>query len=57
MKKVKKYLKRHQLAMELGGHFQKEVMLALSPEKLFITEMMTKDMLVERIEYIPYVKG
>ena len=29
--------------MELGGHFQKEVMLALSTEKLIIAEMMTKD--------------
>ena len=41
--------------MELGGHFQKEVMLALSPEKLFIAKMITKDF--GMIEHILRYKG
>ena len=43
--------------MELGGHFQKEVMLALSPEELFIAEIMTKDLLFGRNEHIFMYKG
>ena len=50
-KMVNRYLQRHQLTMELRGNFQKEVMLALPPKKLF-TAMTSNSQSSRRMEHI-----